>query len=237
VADLCEGKLGAAQAKLTVNLPERGEGRKDLSIVRRNLLGRVRLMHGDLQGAQHQAELILAAPLMDLQTIDFRSAGSVLAAAGNPKRARQVMNKLASIRQHTPTRWNNGSFHYLEGEILLAEGKPNEALTAFQGAVAEYPDPVFHLGLARAYQRKQDWARASQELEQFLRARGNVLQQGFPPDLALAHLELGRVYRRMNDLGRAQFHYQQFLGTWRQADDLPSRRIAARELEQLHSHT
>lgn len=233
VADLCEGKLGAAQAKLAADLPERGGSRKDLSIARRNLLGRIRLMQGDRQGAQRQAELILTTPLTDLQTIDFRSTGSVFAAVGNTKRARQMLNNLATIRQRTPTGWNNGSFHYLEGEILLTEGKPTEALTAFQAAAAEYPDPTFHSGLARAYQRQQDWARESQELEQFLQARGYVLRQGFPPDLVLAHLELGRAYRRMNDLARAQFHYQQFLATWRQADDLPSRRLAARELEHL----
>jgi tetratricopeptide (TPR) repeat protein/predicted Ser/Thr protein kinase len=236
VADLYEGKLRAAEAKLVVDLPKHSESRKDLSIVRRDLLGRIRLMQGDLQGAQRQAELILATPLTDLQTIDFRSAGSVFAAAGNPGRARQVMHKLATICQQTPTGWNNGNFHYLEGEILLTEGKPTEALIAFQAAVAEYPEPVFHLGLARAYQRKQDWTHASQELEQFLQARGNILQRGFPPDLALAHFELARVDRRMNDFPRAQFHYQQFLATWRQADDLPTRQLAARELEQLRHH-
>jgi serine/threonine-protein kinase len=234
--DLYEGKVDAAQAKLALGLSEGVASRNDLSIVRRHLLSRIRLLQGDRQGAGRQAERILAMPSTDLQTIDILSAGSVLARAGNAKRARQILHRLAVIRGQTPTGWNNASFHSLEGEILLAEGKVTEALTSFRTAAREFPEPIFHLGLARAYQREPDWNHASQELEQFLRARGEILQHGFPCDLALAHLELGRMYGRMSDPARAQFHYQQFLAMWRQADDLPSRRLASRELQRLRSN-
>jgi len=236
VTDLYEGKLTTAQEKLAENLSARGQSRKDLSLVRRDLLALTRLLLGDPHGAQHQAELILVTPPSDLQTVDFRSAGTVFARAGNTKRARQVLHKLDTIRKKVPTTWNNSSYNYLEGEVALAEGRPAEALTAFRTAATQYPDPDYHLGLAYAYIAMQQWAQASQELEEFLQQRGYILQLGFPPDLALGHLELGRVYRRLGNMSRAYTQYQQFLAMWRQADDLPSRRLAARELQQLGRH-
>ena len=235
VADLCEGKMGAAEAKLSSGPPQQNAGRESLSSVRHYLLGRTQLLLGDGRSGQRQAELILAMPSSDLQTIDLLLAGELLVDAGNKERAAQVLHRLLTIRQSTPTGWNNASFHYLEGEILLAEGKVDRALASFQNAVGEFEDPMFHLGLAHADQRKQDWVHASEEFEQFLKERGQVLQQGFPPDLALAHLELGRVYRHTNDLARAQLHYQQLLTMWRQGDDIPIRRLAVRELQQVHA--
>ena len=234
VTDLCEGKLSAAEAKLSSGLPQQNAG-ENLASVRRYLLGRTRLLLGDARGSQRQAELILAMPSADLQTGDLLLAGELLVDAGTNQRARQVLNHLNAIRRDTPTGWNNASFHYLEGETLLAEGQVNPALASFQSALGEFEDPMFHLGLAHAYQRKQDWVHASEEWEQFLQARGHIFHHGFPPDLALAHLELGRLYRRTNDLTRAQLHYQQLLAMWRQGDDLPVRRLAARELQQSRS--
>jgi len=235
VADLHEGKLSAAEAKLSVGLPQKSASRDSLSTTRRYLLGRIRLLTGDSEGGQRQAMLILAMPPSDLQIIDVRLAGELLVDAGNRKLARQVLRRLATIRQETPSGWNNASFHSLEGEILLAEGKIDQALAALHAAVGEFPDPVFHLALARAHERRQDFVHASQELEQFLKTQGQIFQHGFPPDLALAHLELGRVYRRTNDLTRARFQYEQFLAMWRQGDDLPVRHLAVHELQQLQS--
>lgn len=233
--DLYEGKLGAAEAKLSAGLPQRSASRETLASVRRYLLGRIRLLLGDRQGGQRQAEMILAIPASDLQTIDLLWAGKLLLDAENVDGARTVLHRLEAIRRETPTGWNNASFHYLQGETLLADGKIDAALASLQSAVQEFSDPTFHLELARAYQRKQDSAHALREFDEFLKAQGYVLQHGFPPDLALAHLELGRVFRRNHDLTQAEFHYQQFLAMWRQGDDLPVRRLAVRELQQLHS--
>jgi tetratricopeptide (TPR) repeat protein/tRNA A-37 threonylcarbamoyl transferase component Bud32 len=235
VADLWEGKMGAAEAKLSSGLPQQSAARESLSSVRHYLLGRTSLLLGDARSGKRQAELILAMPSSDLQTIDLLLAGKLLVDAGDTERASQVLHRLMTIRQRTPTGWNNASFHCLEGEILLAEGRVDQALASFQSAVGEFEDPTFHLGLARADQRKQDWVHASEQFEQFLKEQGQVLQQGFPPDLALAHFELGRVYRHTNDLSRAEGHYQQLLAMWRQGDDIPIRRLAVRELQQVHS--
>jgi tetratricopeptide (TPR) repeat protein len=100
-------------------------------------------------------------------------------------------------------------------------------------AAQEYPQVLSHAGLARAYRAQKRWDLAAPEWEQVLRGKGEILQDGFPPDLAYAHLQLARMYREMNNRDLARSHYEEVLRMWQHADDLPLIRDAKRELQEL----
>ena len=100
----------------------------------------------------------------------------------------------------------------------------------FSAALAAYPRFMSHEGLARAFQQQSDSPRAADEWKQVLQAKGEILQDASPADWVVAHLELGRTYRHAGDLASSDSEYQEFLSLWREADDLPIRRQAVREL-------
>jgi eukaryotic-like serine/threonine-protein kinase len=232
VADLFEGKLGSSKLQLASQLTGSSPGRS-LNTLRAYLLGRTYLMLGDNQAAARQARSILTLPESDLQTNNIADAGLLYARSGDLELARNVLRRLDAIRRQSPTAWNVCSYYSQQGEIALAAGEPRQALGSFQLALARFPDHGLHFGLARAWQQLHSPSNAAQEWELFLAAQGEVLQNGFPPDLVVAHFELARLYRELGNRPQARAHYQAVLHLWRHADDLPIVRLAARELPQL----
>ena len=63
--------------------------------------------------------------------------------------------------------------------------------------------------------------------------KGEILQNGFPPDLAIAHLELARVYLQMNNRDLARNHYGEALRMWQHADESIQFREGQRGLREL----
>jgi tetratricopeptide (TPR) repeat protein len=233
IADLYEGKLGAAKAKLAKQIlaaPEDG----GLQTFRRYLLGRIHLNQGNWQQATVQADLILRVPSASLQTSDLLNAGILYARAGSINNARLVLHRIDDSQKAFPSSWNESCFQNLEGEIGLAGAKPAEAGDSFMAAAQEYPDFVSHIGLARAYHAQEHWNLAAHGWEQVLRDKGEILQNDFPPDLAYAHLQLARLYRQMNNRDLARSHYEELLRMWQHADALPLLRDAKREVQELN---
>lgn len=233
IADLYQGKLHSAVPSLTAGVNTAPASSRTLHLLDRGLLGHVFLLQANSPAASRMADQILASPPSALQTSDFTDAGLLFAEAGNLPRARYVLHRLDLIRRETPTAWNHSCFYGLEGAIALAAGHPVQAVVSLQVGVSRYPHPELHRNLARAYEQQHDWPRAIEQWQLFLARRGEILQNDFPPDLALAHLQLARALRRLNNISQARSHYQTFFSMWRQADDLPIRRLAAREFQQL----
>ena len=86
----------------------------------------------------------------------------------------------------------------MEGEVQLAEAKPEQAAISFAAADEGFAPFISSAGLARAYQAQRRWDLCAQAWEKFISQRNEILQSGFPPDLAVAHLQLARVYGQMN---------------------------------------
>jgi tetratricopeptide (TPR) repeat protein len=172
-------------------------------------------------------------PSAGLQIVDLLNAGIFYALVGRIDQARRVLRRLDDSRKSIPTSWNQSCFHNLEGEIALADAKPEEAENSFRVAAQESPLVFSHAGLARAYQAQKRWDLAAQEWEQVLRRKGEILQNEFPADLAYAHLQLARVYRQINNPDLARSHYEEVLRMWQHADELPLLKDAHRELERL----
>jgi serine/threonine protein kinase/tetratricopeptide (TPR) repeat protein len=234
MVDLYEGRLSAAkiqiEARISANEASHNTG---LQLNRRYLLGRVGLFLNQPNMAKRQADLIAGAPDADLQTNNLMSAGILYARAGDPTRARSLLHRLDAVRKAIPSSWNKSSYRNLEAEIALTEGKSDQALESLQAAVAEYPQSLWHMNLARAYQTRSDWKLAAAEWEVVLQRRGEILQDDFPADLVVAQFYLARAYRKLKLVPQARAHYEEFLHLWQAADDLPVRRQALLELQEM----
>jgi len=231
ITDLDEGRISSAAERLSSPSAAAPGGRAWL--MSRQLLGRISLLQDKPAAAIRQATAILARPETDLLALDLLKAGLLCADSGESQQARDVLRRLNAIRSQNPSGWNNRFAEELDGEIAMAEGDSGRAVTAFRRAIAAVPDPVLHRALALAYQRQEQWEPARQEWEQFIAARGAVLQNEFPPDLVVAHLNLARLFVRRGENGTAEEHYRKVLELWSDADQLSLRRAAARELQQL----
>ena len=233
VADLYEGKLEAAKTKLATQVRGVSLQSGGLQTFRYYLLGRIFLIQDKSRPAEREGDLILRVPSTGLQVSDVLNAGILYARAGRTDKARLALQLIDSSRRAFPSSSNQSSFHNLEGEIRLAEGRLVDAENSFATAAQEYPQVISHAGLARTSQAQQRWGRAVQEWEEVLRSTGEILHNDFPLDLAYAHLELARVYRRMNRPDLARVHYEQVLRMWQHADEFRLLGEAKRELKPL----
>jgi len=124
-------------------------------------------------------------------------------------------------------------YHNLEGELWLARGDSARAKDSFLAAVREYQQYISHIGLARSLESQMQWNSSIAEWQAVLAAWGEILQNGFPPDLVIAHLALARIYRQINDAEHSRDQYEEVLRSWEDADDLIQSGQARRELRQL----
>jgi tetratricopeptide (TPR) repeat protein len=232
-ADLYEGRLGLARAELEKQIQEVPAQSGGLQLSRRYLLGRIHLSQGNARKAEVQADLMLRIPRTGLQASDLLNAGVLYAGAGRADKAHQVLMRLDDTRTSISSSWNQENFHNLEGEISLAAKKPEQAEVAFRSTGSAFTHFVSSTGLARAYQAQRRWDLAAHEWEQVLNRKGEILQNGYPPDLGIAHLEAARVYRQMNNRELAREHYEEAVRMWQHADDFAELRDAQRELRQL----
>ncbi len=233
VSDLYEGKLQSAATKLrrqSDSAPPESEG---LKLVRSYLIGRILLDQNKKREAVLEADRMLRSPSSTLQTNDLLQAGVLYARAGDLRRARTVLKRLDQLRASAPNSWAQSSFHNLEGEIYTAQARPVEAEKSFTSAVRESPQVLSHIGLARLYHGQGNWTAGAEEWEKVLLARGEILQNDFPPDLALAHFRLAQSYQQLNRRDLAIRHCQELLRMWQHADQTPLLGDAKRLLAEL----
>ena len=200
--------------------------------MRSYLRGRIYLIQEKPELATREADLILRTPESELQISDLRDAGILYARAGQTSKARLALLRLNKAWKAGPSSWKLSSLKNLEGEIFLAEKRPEEAQTAF---LAADPRARSHVGLARAYQVLQREDAAVEEWKKVLDERGAILRYGFPPDLFIAHLELARAYRTLRDWHHALSEYQELIRLLQNADGAPIFQQAKREAGQFVS--
>jgi len=233
LADLYEGRLDTARTELAKQIQAVPAQSGGLQLFRRYLLGRVYLSQGYAAKAELQADLISRMPSNGLQSGDLLFAGTLYVRAGRIAKAQQVLRRLDDLQKAVPSSENQESFHDLDGEILLAEAKPQQAEITFSNSGQAFAPFSSSTGLARAYQAEGRWELSARQWETVLGERGEILQNGFPPDIATAHLELARVYRQMNNRDLARKHYEEALHMWQNPDEFTQFREAQRELREL----
>ena len=142
-----------------------------------------------------------------------------MSARGRSRKAQQVLRRLDDLQKAIPSSENQNNFHDLEGEIFSPRPNHNRLRFPFQSLLQAFAPFISSTGLARAYQAEGRWDLAAREWEKVLGEKGEILQNGFPPDLAIAHIELARVYRQMNNRDLARKHYEEALRMWQHADE------------------
>ncbi len=225
VADLYEGKLDIASTELRRHLQSTPHT-EGLQLVRRYLLGRILLLQNRNLDAALQADHMLSAPSSTLQTSDLLQAGILYARAGDLRKARSVLARVDQVRRSSPSSWADSSFHNLEGEIHIAEARLTDARDSFTAAARALPQSASHVGLARIHQEQNDPASAAEEWEKVIQNGGEILQNDFPPDLALAHFQLAQIYRQTDRKDLAIVQCRELLRMWQYADDSPLLREA-----------
>lgn len=125
--------------------------------------------------------------------------------------------------------WNAQAGRCLKGEVLLAEGKPAEAVRAlaaatgfnYQGITAVQELIYYHLpvekdALARAYKATGETDKAIAEYRRLMTIdRANQVRQMIPP---VYHFRLAGLYEDMGLKDEARAEYRKFLEIWKDAD-------------------
>lgn len=227
-----EGKLNQAAEVLSAEVRrDQSLSNRSPELLSRYLLASILLLQEKKEMARRELKMMLSAGEPEtVQAEDLRRVATLYARMGDLGPARDTLHKLESLRTGTPTAFNQSCYYNAAGEIALAERNPKEAIETFSAAQAAYPRFMSHEGLARAFQQQLDSSRAAVEWRRVLQSKGEILQDASPADWVLAHLELGRTYRHGGDPAAADSQYQEFLSLWREADDLPIRRLALREV-------
>lgn len=234
--EIYEGKLAAARAHLQAIIErDIAAGIKGLQPASHTLLSRIYVLVGQYGLARREADQIMHAPAADLQVFDMLSAGIIYARVRSLAPARLVLQRLESAVQDSPTAWNKRCSLTLEAEIAIADASPKAAEQVFLEADKLYPQASTDIGLAAAYEEQQAWQQAAGQWQKVLDSRGEILQEEFPADLVLANLHLARISTHLGDTVAARRGYEEFLRIWHEADDIPERRQAARELQKLTS--
>ena len=231
IVDLYEGKLQSAQTELHKQIQAAQPDEGGLQLQRRYLLGRTSLLLGREEEAKVEADKILGGS--GLQTSDLQQAGTLYARAGRLNDAKQALRRLDRTRKAVPSSWNASKFYNLQGEIWLAQHKPTQAERSFLEAAKEYPQSFTYIGLSRACQLQKNWNLAIQNWQKVLSMRGEILQNDFPPDLALAYVESARAYSERQDPNDAAKQYREALRMWQNAEGFPLLVQVRRESQEM----
>ena len=149
------------------------------------------------------------------------------AAAGQPQRAREIMMRdEAQQRDSIGHRLFQPSMHRQRGEVLLAEGKPLEAIAELRASDLTVDGPVngcricLSPALGRAFDRANMPDSAITWFEHFLET---PTQQRLTFDLDVGNVpnilrRLGELYEAKGDRRRAAAYYERFVTLWKDAD-------------------
>lgn len=107
-------------------------------------------------------------------------------------------------------------FYHLNGEILLARGRVEEALTTLAPAIRIYDHPLYREALARVYTSAGRLTDAERELRHLLELRDARLD--IPIVYVKAHGALAELYDRMGRQADADPLYRKLVSFWGEAD-------------------
>ena len=162
-----------------------------------------------------------------MPSIQNQQRGFFYAFAGDTARARAMLaREEAEQRDSIRQRQMEPALHRLRGEVLLAEGKPLEAIPELRASEMTVDGPVsacticISASLGRAFDRANMPDSAIVWYEHYLEtpypSRLNFdLDISTVPDLTR---RLGELYEARGDRGRAIQYYQRFVELWRDAD-------------------
>jgi tetratricopeptide (TPR) repeat protein len=192
---LYEGHIDRAIADLTrvVDLTRR-EGDTTLELVARTQLARAAIVQGDLQRAREESRSVirLTAPETTRPNA-IRDAGSLALAVGDLVSARACLDRLGRLNASTPNAIVQAAHLFLKGDIARHERRFAEAERLLDEAYARSPFYECSRARAQVTEALGDWAGAAASWNAVLAAKGQIIQDGFTPDLELARAGVARA--------------------------------------------
>ena len=120
-------------------------------------------------------------------------------------------------------------FYHLNGELLLARNRPEDAVINFRATLKIYDHPLYRESMARARWQAGDLEGAVAELETLVSLTDARLD--IPIHYVKAHYQLGQLHEQLGNRDQARDWYRRFLQFWEESDlDLEEIQAARKKL-------
>jgi len=217
--DMLDGRFKGAIADLSRDVEQDArEKRTSAELLRRYLLARLHMLSGRLAEAKAEALEIAAAPAAAAAATNVQQAALLFSRLGDLPAVRELHKRAIETTVGSPASFTRSCVRQISGEIATLERRWPAAEAEFTAAAAEYQSHLSHMGLARVFEAQGRWEDAGREWQSVLESRGEILRDGFPPDLVLAWLGLGHARENQGQTGQALQYYQHVVDAWREAD-------------------
>jgi serine/threonine-protein kinase len=159
------------------------------------------------------------------------------AAAGKPKRGRDLLGEYERMAHPGERRRDEGTRHWAWGWVKSSEGRIHDALDEFRAQVVSMP---FCQGcglpeMSRAYDGLGETDSVIAVLERYVHSNDLFSIMNDATELAPAYKRLGELYDRRGDHGKAKEYYARFVALWKDCDPelRPQVETARRRLAEL----
>jgi len=180
------------------------------------------------QGVARLTEALERYPLADLETRDrpYLELAEVFARAGSPAFAKRLVEDMRTHFDASDLKRLRSHLRLVEGEIALADGRPEAAMELFGGAFEDACHICPLPGLARAYEEagRQDSAIAAYTRYVETPYSDRFLPYSYPLG---QHERLGELHDEAGNLNEAAQHYARFVELWAEADEELQPRVRA----------
>jgi len=164
-------------------------------------------------------------PLGELEPRDrpYLELAEVFARAGSPETANQLVEDMRTQFDASDLKRLRSHLRLVEGQIALAEGRPEAAVESFNLAFQDSCHICPLPGLALAYQalgqRDSTIAALTRYVETPYADRFLVYSYPLGQALAPTHERLGELHDEAGNLDEAAQHYARFVELWTEADE------------------
>jgi eukaryotic-like serine/threonine-protein kinase len=191
-----------------------------------------------------QADSAIAKiPFRDLPMVDrpYLEAAYTLSRIGSADKARAMLARFrAEVTDTALRRQQEPLVHAVLGEIALADGKPEDAISEYRkadvasdGAPADECAACLFLSLGQAFDAARKSDSAAMYFERYLATATWFRGEDFELDplrLPVIRERLGQLYESMGNTDKAVENYRAFIELWKNADpDLQPRVADARK--------
>ncbi|HSM09125.1 MAG TPA: tetratricopeptide repeat protein [Gemmatimonadota bacterium] len=172
-------------------------------------------------------------PLDDLEARDrpYLELAEVFAAAGSLATAKTLVEDMRADLEPSDLKRLRADLWRVQGEIALAEGRPDTAIEHFGRASEDYCHICPLPGLARAYEAAGQPDSAIAALTRYVETpfSDRFLPYSYPLGQALApsHERLAELQEETGNLDEAAKHYARFVELWSDADEELQPRVRA----------
>jgi len=172
-------------------------------------------------------------PLDGLEPLDrpYVQLSELFARAGRPERARALLDEMRAAVDATRLRRHQRDIHRAEGEIAIAEGRPDEAIESFRRASGGFCHICPLSGMALAYESAGQPDSAAAVHRRYVETpySDRFLPYTYPLGQALGptYERLAELYDQLGDGVNAARFYAAFVELWADADEELQPRVRA----------